>query len=715
MPLSKLQFRPGIVRDLTSYSNEGGWRDGDKVRFRLGYPEKMGGWSKYSSSTFLGTCRALHNWIALDGSNFLGLGTHVKYYIEEGGTYNDITPIRATTAAGDVTFAATNGSGIITVSDTNHGAVLGDFVTFSGAVDLGGNVTAAILNAEHEVTAVTNNNVYEIFIEDFVQTFTKVTQTSTSGTGTGAEFTITTDGNGGYSVATITKAGTGYAASDTITIDGTVLGGATPANDLTITISSVTNGEVTAVTSAGTSRTANASDTGNGGASVVGAYQINIGLNSQIGGTGWGAGTWSHTGGWGQASPGGLTTTTQIRLWSHDNFGEDLLINPRDAGIYYWDKGSGTSARAVELSTTGSSQTSVPTICKQIMVSDRDRHVLAFGCDAIGANSSATQGNGVQDPLLIRFASQENPVDWWPVATNTAGDLRLGSGSTFVRALETKREILIWTDTALTSMRFIGPPFTFGLQQLASNITIAGPNSAVATEDYVFWMGLDNFYVYAGQTTQLPCTVKEKVFNDINLDQIDKIYSGVNAEFSEVFWFYPAEGSFDNNRYVVYNYLDKVWYFGTLERTAWLDRGTRTFPLATDNNGYVYNHEFGYDADGAAMDSFIESSVMDIGDGDHFTYIRRVIPDLSFSGSTSISTPQATFTIKARDFPGEDFGNTAAGTTTRTQVSPVEEYTKQLYVRARGRSFAMRVESNSLGSKWRLGSPRVDLRQDGRR
>ena len=627
MPLTKLQFRPGIVRDLTSYSNEGGWRDGDKVRFRLGYPEKMGGWSKYSSSTFLGTCRALHNWIALDGSNFLGLGTHLKYDVEEGGTYNDITPVRSTTAAGDVTFAATDGSSVITVSDTNHGAVLGDFVTFSGAVSLGGNVTAAILNVEHEVTSVTSNNVYEV----------------------------------------------------------------------TLTV------------------TADASDTGNGGASVVGAYQINIGLNSQIGGTGWGAGTWSHTGGWGAASPGGLTTITQIRLWSHDNFGEDLLINPRDAGIYYWDKGSGTSARAVELSTTGSSQTSVPTICKQIMVSDRDRHVLAFGCDAIGANSSATQGNGTQDPLLIRFASQENPVDWWPVATNTAGDLRLGSGSTFVRALETKREILVWTDTALTSMRFIGPPFTFGLQQLASNITIAGPNSAVATEDYVFWMGLDNFYVYAGQTTQLPCTVKEKVFNDINLDQIDKIYSGVNAEFSEVFWFYPAEGSFDNDRYVVYNYLDKVWYFGTLERTAWLDRGTRTFPLATDNSGYVYNHEFGYDADGVAMDSFIESSVMDIGDGDHFTYIRRVIPDLSFSGSTSISTPQATFTIKARDFPGEDFGNTAAGTTTRTQVSPVEEYTKQLYVRARGRSFAMRVESNSLGSKWRLGSPRVDLRQDGRR
>ena len=624
MPLTKLQFRPGLVQDLTSYANEGGWRDGDKVRFRLGYPEKIGGWAKYASSAFLGTCRALHNWIALDGSNFLGVGTNIKYYVEEGGTYNDITPIRSTTSAGDVTFAATNASTAITVTDSNHGAVLGDFVTFSGAATLGGTITAAILNAEHEVTSVTNNNVYQITA----------------------------------SVA------------------------------------------------------ANGSDTGNGGSSVVGAYQINIGLNSQIGGTGWGAGAWSRST-WGSAAPGGLTTTTQIRLWSHDNFGEDLLINPRDAGLFYWDKSSGSGARAVELSTIGTPK-SVPQISKQVMVSDRDRHVLAFGSDSVGASSSASQGNGTQDPLLIRFSSQESPSDWYPTATNTAGDLRLGAGSTFVKAIETKREILIWTDTALTSMRFIGPPFTFGLQQLASNITIAGPNSAVATEDFVFWMGDDNFYVYAGQTAQLPCTVKEKVFNDINLDQSDKIYGGVNSEFSEVFWFYPASGSVENDRYVVYNYLEKLWYFGTLARSAWLDRGTRPFPLATEG-GYVYNQEFGHDDDGSAMTSYIESAVMDIGDGDHFTCVRRVIPDLSFSGSTAISTPQATFTIKARDFPGEDFANTGSGTSTRTQVSPVEEYTKQLYVRARGRSFALRVESNALGAKWRLGSPRVDIRQDGRR
>jgi hypothetical protein len=627
MPLTKLQFKPGLIQDLTSYANEGGWRDGDKVRFRLGYPEKIGGWSKYTAASFLGSCRALHNWISLDGSNFLGLGTHVKYYIEEGGVFNDITPIRETTAAGDVTFSASNGSSTITISDTNHGAVLGDFVTFSGAVSLGGNVTAAILNAEHEVTAVNSNNSYEITV----------------------------------------------------------------------------------------SVTANASDTGNGGSSTVGEYQINIGLNSQVGGTGWGAGSWGHLGGWGSAAPGGLTTTTQIRLWSHDNFGEDLLINPRDSGIYYWDKSTGKAARAIELSTLSGTPTSVPTIAKQVLVSDRDRHVLAFGSDNVGASSSATQGDGTQDPLLIRFSSQEDPLDWWPTADNTAGDLRLGSGSAFVRALETKREILIWTDTSITSMRYIGPPFTYGLQQLASNITIAGPNSAVATEDFVFWMGIDNFYVYAGQTAQLPCTVKEKVFNDINLEQTDKIFAGVNAEFSEVFWFYPSSGSPFNNRYVVYNYLEKVWYYGTMERSAWLDRGTRTYPIATDNSGYVYNHEFGYDADGAAMDSYIESAVMDIGDGDRYTYIRRLIPDISFSGSTSISTPQAVFTVKARDFPGEDFGSSASGTATRTQVLPVQEYTNQLDLRTRGRSFALRVESSALGAKWRLGNPRVDVRPDGRR
>ena len=629
MPLTKLQFRPSINQEITSYSNEGGWRDCDKIRFRFGYPEKLGGWEKYSGNTYQGSARALHNWIALDGSNYLGVGTHLKYYIEEGGSYFDVTPLRATTAAGDVTFSATDGSTTLTVSDTAHGAVENDFVTFSGAASLGGNVTAAELNKEYQINRIVDADSYE----------------------------------------------------------------------------------VTAAV------TANSSDSGSGGSSTVGKYQINVGLDTTVGGTGWGAGTWggvvvggSDTG-WGDASP--VATTNELRFWAHDNFGEDLLMNPRDGGIYYWDKSNGLSTRAVELSTRTGTKRSVPQVAKQILVSDQDRHVIAFGADGLGGASDA-QGDGTQDPLLIRFSSQEDPLDWYPTATNTAGDLLLGSGSEFVQALETKREILVWTDTSLNSMRFIGPPFTFGLQQLASNITIMSPHAAIATEDVVFWMGRDNFYVYAGQTQQLPCTVKDKVFLDFNHQQAEKVVSGVNSEFSEVVWFYPSADSQENNRYVMYNYQEKVWYFGTLTRTAWLDRGTRELPLAAGSS-YIYNHETGYDDDGSAMTSFIESAAIDIGDGDQFSYIRRVIPDLTFNGSTNLSSPQATFTVKARNFPGEDFGNTASGTAERTQSSPVELFTNQLHLRARGRSFALRVESSASGSKWKLGSPRVDLRPDGRR
>jgi len=713
MPLSKLQFRPGINRDITSYSNEGGWRDGDKVRFRLGYPEKIGGWQKFSESTYLGAARALHNWIALDGSNLLGVGTHLKYYVEEGTSFSDITPIRQTTSAGDVTFAAVNGSSTITVTDASHGCQQNDFVTYSGAASLGGNVTATILNAEHQVVRVIDADSYEITVSvtangsDTGNGGSSVVgayqinvglNTTVGGTGWGAglyggvttgalQTTLNEGGTLTAGDATITLTSTtGIVASDVILIGNElILVGGVSSNDLT----GCTRGH------SGTTATTHADG------SVV---RLALGNADPA----------DDFFGWGDAASGGLTTITQIRLWSHDNFGEDLLINPRDSNIFYWDKSGGATSRAVELSTLAGTKTSVPTICKQVMVSDRDRHVLAFGCDAINSSNTAAQGNGVQDPLLIRFSDQENPLVWYPAATNTAGDLRLGSGSTFVKAIETKREILVWTDTSLTSMRFIGPPFTFGLQQLANNITIIGPNAAVATEDFVFWMGLDNFYVYAGQTAQLPCTVKDKVFSDINLAEFDKVYGAVNSEFSEVMWLYPSANSTENNRYVVYNYLEKIWYFGTLDRTAWLDRGTRDFPIAAEG-GYLYNHEFGYDDDGQPMDSFIESAAMDIGDGDHFTYIRRVIPDLTFTGSTNISSPQATFTIKARNFPGENFGNTAAGTTSRTAISPVEEFTNQLDLRIRGRSFALRVESDALESKWKLGSPRVDIRQDGRR
>ena len=713
MPLTKLQFKPGINREVTSYSNEGGWRDCDKIRFRFGFPEKMGGWEKYTTSTYLGTARALHNWIALDGSNYLGIGSHLKYYIEEGGTLNDITPVRATTSAGDVTFAATDGSATITVTDVSHGANQFDFVTFSGAVSLGGVITAAVLNIEYQVARIVDANTYEI---------TSAVAANSSDTGNGGSSVV-----GEYQInvgLNTTVGGTGWGAGLYYGVTNGALqttvneGGTLTAGDTTITVTSTTGIVASDVVLIGnelilvggiSSNDLTSCTRGHSGTTATTHADGSV-VRLALGN----ADPANDFSGWGQAASGGLTTTTQIRLWSHDNFGEDLLINPRDDEIYYWDRTNTLSARAVKLNTITGTKRSIPTLCKQILVSDRDRHVIAFGSDGLNSSSSATDGDGIQDPLLIRFSDQENPTEWFPTTTNTAGDLRLGAGSTFVQAVETKREILVWTDTALTSMRFIGPPFTFGLQQLSSNITIMSPNSAVSTEDFVFWMGIDTFYVYAGQTQTLPCTVKDKVFLDFNISEREKVVAGVNTEFSEVTWFYPSANASDNNRYVTYNYGEKVWYFGTIERTAWLDRGTRTFPIAT-GDGFIYNHELGYDDDGSAMDSFIESAAIDIGDGDRFTYLRKVIPDLTFDGSTNLASPQATFTVKARNNPGADFDSTQSGTTSRTQTTPVEEFTEQLDLRVRGRSFALRVESNALGSKWKLGSPRVDIRQDGRR
>ena len=729
MPLTKLQFRPGINQEVTSYSNEGGWRDCDKIRFRFGYPEKLGGWEKFSSSTYLGSARALHNWIALDGSNYLGVGTHLKYYIEEGGAFNAITPIRETSGAGDVTFAATNGSTTITVIDTGHGAVENDFVTFSGAASLGGNITAAVLNIEYQVVSVINANSYTITASVAANSSDSGNGGSSTvgayqinvgldstvgGTGWGAglyggvaagalETTINEGGTFSDSDTTLTvTSGTGIAADDFILVDNEIM-----------KVTNVSTNDLTVVRAhAGTGANSNVNTAGHGGGNVAtdAATHANGATVTLIKGN---ANSDNDYFGWGDAASGGLTTTTQIRLWSHDNFGEDLLINARDSNIFYWDRSNNLSTRAIELSTRTGTKTSVPQKAKQVLVSDQDRHVIVFGADGLGANSSATQGDGVQDPLLIRFSSQENPIDFFPTATNTAGDLRLGAGSTFVQAVETKREILVWTDTALFSMRFIGPPFTFGLSQLASNITIMGPNAAVSTEDVVYWMGIDNFYVYAGQTQQLPCSVKQKVFGDFNRSESDKVTSGINSEFSEIFWFYPSANATENDKYVIYNYGEKVWYFGSLARTAWLDRGTRANPLAAGNQ-YIFNHEIGFDDDGSAMTSFIESAAIDIGDGDKFTYIRRVIPDLTFLGSTNLSSPQAVFTVKSRRFPGASFDNTDSGTAIGSISSDVETFTEQLHIRSRGRSFALRVESTALGTKWKLGSPRVDLRPDGR-
>jgi len=625
MPLTKLQFRPGINTETTSYANEGGWFDGDKIRFRFGVPEKIGGWLKLSGSTFLGTARAIKPFVALDSTKYNGLGTNLKYYIEEGGGYNDVTPIRATTAAGDVTFAATNGSSTLTVTDNSHGALVNDFVTFSGAATLGGNITADVLNQEYQVISVPTAN----------------------------SFTVT--------------------AKDT----------------------------------SGSTVTANASDSGNGGGSVVGAYQINVGLDTTVSGSGWGAGTWGR-GTWDSASSL-LAAGATLRLWGNDNFGEDLLFNVRDGGIYYWDK-SGGLIRAVALDSLGTDAT-IPTVAKQVMVSDRDRHVILFGCD--GESSI-----GTQDPMLIRFSDQGSLSTWQSTAENTAGELSLGSGSEIVTAIETRQQILVLTDVSAYSMQFLGPPFTFGINLISENITVMAPNAAKAVDDMVFWMGQDDFYMYNGQVQKMPCSIKSYIFNDFNSTQSEKVTAGLNSSFNEIWWFYPSSGSDENDRYAIYNYVEQVWYYGTLARTVWIDRGINSQPLAAGTDNYLYNQELGLDdgstAPNTAITSYITSSQLDLGDGESFAFIRRIIPDVTFDGSTSDS-PAANFIIKTRNFPGGTYNATSTNAVTRSATVPVEQYTTQAHVRLRGRSFTFELQSTIAETQWRLGAPRVEVRPDGRR
>ena len=639
MPLSKLQFKPGVNREITAYSNEGGWFDIDNVRFQKGYPEKIGGWQKRSSYSFLGTCRALHPWVSLSRDQYVGVGTHLKYYIDEGGFYNDVTPLRLTTSAGAITFTATNGSSELTVSHSNHGAVVNDFVTYSGAASLGGLITANVLNQEYYVTEVVNASSYKIKAR----------------------------------------------AADTSISD--------------ITYNGQLNPSLVA---------ANGSDTGNGGGSVVGAYQINTGLDIGVSGAGWGAGTWGR-GTWGSASSDAIVTNT-LRLWSHDNFGEDLIMNVRDGGIYYWDETNTLSTRGVDITTLAGSD-SAPTVAKQVLVSDRDRHIIAFGCD--------TEANpGVQDPLAIRFSSQESLTDWASTATNTAGELRLGSGSEIVTALETRQQILVFTDTTLYSMQFLGPPFTFGVNSLSENITIAGPNAAVAVDDNVYWMGRAEFYVYSGAVQRLPCLVRDFIFSDINEEQLDKINAALNTEHSEIWWYYPSANSSEVNRYVVFNYQEQVWYYGSFGRTAWIDRGIFDFPFAANADGYIYEHEIGFD-DGTtnpttAINAYIQSSPMDIGDGEQFMLLRKMIPDVDFRDSTAV-LPDVNITLDVKNAPDGTYSKTETDTFVKTQAAAVSARTEQLYFRLRGRQMRFKIESEDLGVTWRLGSPRLDIRPDGRR
>ena len=627
MALTKLILNPGINKESTDLMDKGGWADGNLIRFRKGLPEKIGGWNKATTENYEGTGRALTAWVALDATKYLGLGTTFKYYITTGDVLNDVTPIRVTTGNNEISFAASNGSSTLTVTDTGHGAVVNDFVTYSGCATLGGLVTAAVLNQEYQIIGITSENVYTI------------TAKNTSG--------------------------------DTVT--------------------------------------ANASDSGNGQGTVVGAYQINVGLDVYVSSTGWGAGLWS-AGTFGSSTA--LSDKDQLRLWSHDAFGEDLIINTRNGGIYYWDESSGLSNRAVNI-TTLSGANLAPTVGLQTIVSDIDRHVIVLGADAI--SGSARTGN--IDPLLIVFSSQESITDWEPTSTNTAGSLRLSSGSQIVGGLRARQEILIWTDTALYSMQFVGAPFTFGVNLINENVGLISPNGFVNAPDAVYWMARDGFYTYNGSVQRLQCSVLNYVLNDFNSNQSFKVTAFTNKEFNEVGWFYPSSSSTEIDRYVTYNYLEGAWSIGELSRTAWLDDGIFEKPRATGKDSsvnYIYIHEDSDDADGSPMNNvFIESGDIDVDDGEKFGFVRKIIPDVKFFGTNSTSG-QINFVLKTRNFPGDSL--------TTNSTNDVTSSTQQNYVRARSRQMVFRAQSDDdaatgvrTGFKWRLGANRIEIRPDGKR
>ena len=620
MPLQKILFKPGVNRENTRYTTEGGWYDCDKVRFRQGTPEKLGGWARISASTFLGVCRSLWNWVTLGSINLLGVGTNLKFYIERGGIYNDITPIRDTVTLNNP-FALT-ASTTVTVTDNNHGCVTGDFVTFSGAVDIGGvgtNVTAAVLNQEFQVTVLT-------------------------------------------------------------------------ANTYTITISVVPNA------------TAIAGSPG-GGASVSAAYQINTGSSFAVPLTGWGAGAWG-IGAWGI----GGTSNTAIQLWTQKNWGEDLVFGPRGGGIYYWDATAGVGVRGVNLNTL-SGASDVPTKQNGVFVSDTNRFVFAFGCNDYGSSTL--------DPMLIRWSAQEDAANWTPAATNQAGSVRLSTGSEIVTAIQARQEIVVFTDSALYSLQYLGPPIVWGTQLLGDNISVEGPNAVAIASGVVYWMGVDKFYQYDGRVQTLPCDVRRYVFSDFNQEQAAQVFAGTNEGFNEVWWFYCSAGSTTVDRYVVYNYLEKIWYYGTMARTAWLDSGLRDFPIAATYTHNIVNHEQGLDDNEtgtpAPILANISSSEFDIGDGHNFGFVWRMLPDLTFENSTAAS-PTVNMTLYGLYNSGSGSIDSSSKPVVKGSTYVItEEFTGQIYTRVRGRQLIFKVDSNTLGTTWQLGAPRIDIRPDGRR
>ena len=641
MPLKKILFRPGVNRENTRYASEslgsvstgtqsvGGWYESDKVRFRAGTPEKIGGWQRISDFTFLGICRSLWNWVTLNGLNLLGLGTNLKFYIENGGAYYDITPIRASSTINNNPFVAVAGSSVITVTDTSHGCINGDFVTFSGAVGLGGNVTAAVLNKEYQITYINDNS---------------------------------------YS--------------------------------LTVAV---------------TANAADASGSPGGGASVVATYQINVGPAVVGAVVGWGAGAWG-SGVWGT----GGTSLSAIRLWSQSNFGQDLVFAPMGGKLYYWSAVSGVSTRGVLVSSLPGADSYVPYVVNFVYVSDTSRFVFAFG-----TNDPGSADPFALDPMLIRWSDQESVVTWTPAATNQAGSVRLSHGSKIVTAVQTRQEIVVITDSSIYSLQYLGPPAVWSSQLLGDNISIVGPNAAIVASGKVYFMGVDKFYVYDGRLNTLRCDLRQHIYGNINLQQSAQFFAGTSEGFNEVWWFYCSENSTTIDKYVIYNYLEDVWYYGSMARSAWLDSGLRDYPMAATYVNNVVFHEFGVDDNSTLttqpINSYISSSEFDIDDGHNFGFVYRILPDLTFRGSTDGSTPQVTMTLIPLQNSGSGYndplseGGVNYANIARIATAPVEEFTGQVFIRVRGRQMVFKVENNQIGCQWQLGAPRIDMKQDGRR
>ena len=798
MPLQKLTFRPGVNREGTDYANEGGWYDCDKIRFRSGFPEKIGGWIRASNFTYDGVARSLWNWIDLDGTNYLGVGTNLKYYIEKGGFYYDVTPIRKTvnpmannpfasafsTLNGGISATATtitvadatsfpNAGGIIkidseemvyngvssntltgvtrgyngttaathntganvgcatvTVTDISNGVIQNDFVTFSGATAFAGFSTTN-LNAEHQVYRTINSTKYTFNVDGVFST----SQASGGGAAVIAVYQINTGldvyvigtgwGAGVWpvpTVRTLTGAFTTTSGSGTVTVADTAHGlttgqivrftGSTAVGGLSAALLdrsfSITyvnaNSYTIAMGSDGYGTAITASSSATGGGTVTAYYQVG-------------------TRGWGQAS---ITTGVgqQLRLWSNDNFGQNLVIAPRNGEVYYWLDNTGVSARAELLSVlstaAGFSGQFVPNQTLEVSASSIQRFVICFGANPYDSTDPDTPF----DPMLVRWSDQENPYQWVPDITNQAGEFRLSNGSTIVTSINTRQEILIWTDSALYSMQYLGPPYVYKFDILMDNISIISPNSAITINNITYWMGDGKFYQYSGRVETLPCSLRQYIFNDINKDQSYQIFAGSNEGYNEVWWFYCSTNSNVVDKYVIYNYLDKVWYYGSMARTAWLDSGIRQFPMAADYNERILFHESNVD-DVAGLspipiNAYIQSSDFDIGDGHNFGFIWRILPDVNFNGS-NVNQPYVTMTIKPRQNSGAPYG-TAANPQVQSddnyaasRAYNIQEFDGQVYTRLRGRQMAFRIESTELGVSWQLGTPRIDIRNDGRR